>query len=275
MTVILGLGAALSWGLLDLQLYRLGRMGVHPLLAMAWALAVGLAVGLPIALAVDGVPPADWKALAGAAAAGVFYMWAFACFMFAVERGASLSVVSPIVGLEGGIAAFIAIALGEHVNPLIAAALVAAVIGGVLTAAEPGRRTAIGVGWALAAAIAFAVVFVLFAATEPIGALMAVMVARVAGLVVLIPVLAWLRPARVPAAARRRAAIAGILDVAGFTLFAAAVVLGPVSVASVTAAQFSAVSVLIAIVLLHERPAPWQLGGIVTMLVAVSLLATA
>src|SRR4051812_16178652 len=222
MTVLLGLGAALSWGLLDVQLYRLGRMGVHPLLAMAWALAIGLVVGLPVALAVDGVPPADWRALGAAAAAGIFYMSAFACFMVAVERGASLSVVSPIVGLEGGIAAVIAIVFGEQVNPLIGVALLAAVAGGVLTAAERGRRTAVGVGWALYAALAFGIVFVLFSATDSIGPLMAVMVARIAGLAVVVPVLAYLRPPGVPAEAGRRAAVSGILDVAGFTLFAAA-----------------------------------------------------
>lgn len=274
MTVLLGLGAALAWGLTDLQLVRLARQGIRPLVAMGWSLFIGLGIVVPVALIVDGLPASgDGRAIAAAAVAGVGYLSGFAMFMVAVSRG-SLAVVSPLVGLEGGIAAFIAIAFGERIDAVIAIALTAAVLGGVLTATERGRRTAAGVGWALAAAAVFGVAFFLFAEAEPVGPLMAVAIARLTGLVIAAPVLFLrLRPVALPRESRRHATLAGALDVSGFALFAAAAALGPLSVASVTSAQFSAVSVAIAMLVLHERPAPWQLAGIVITLVAVSVLA--
>jgi drug/metabolite transporter (DMT)-like permease len=274
MTVLLGLGAALAWGLTDLQLVRLARLGTPPLLAMAWALLIGLGAIVPLAVVVDGLPAAgDGRAVAAAAVAGVGYLSGFALVLHAVSRG-SLAVVAPLVGLEGGIAAVIAIALGEDVDAVIAIALVAAVAGGVLTAIERGRRTAAGVGAALTAAVTFGGALVLFAEAEPVGPLMAVAIARLTGLVVAAPViLVKLRPLGLPVAARRYATLAGLLDVCGFVLFAGAASLGPVSVASVASAQFSLVGVAIAMLVLHERPAPWQLAGIATTLVAVSVLA--
>jgi drug/metabolite transporter (DMT)-like permease len=48
---------------------------------------------------------------------------------------------------------------------------------------------------------------------------------------------------------------------------------GPVSIASVLLAQFATVVAILGVTVLHERPAPHQLAGVVLAIVATSVLA--
>jgi drug/metabolite transporter (DMT)-like permease len=90
---------------------------------------------------------------------------------------------------------------------------------------------------------------------------------------VLLPVLAVRGWQPTPRPVLRRIAECGLVDAVSFGAFAAAAARGPVSVASVCAAQFSTVSVIVAIIVLRERPAPVQLVGIGLTLVGTTVLA--
>jgi len=271
MTVALGLFAAVGWAFVTLRLASVSR-GLDPAVVMLVLLASSLVLTAPLGLALDGLPPADGRGLGAAAIAGLLEMTGFLCYLRAVQRG-SMAVIAPLIGLEGGVAAVIAVIGGEAVSATLAIGIVMAAIGTSLSCAAPGERTAAGAGWALLAGLQFGVLLTLFGATDELGAFNAVTVARLTALAVLLPVLAvrgW-RPT--PRPVLRRIAECGLVDAISFGAFAAAATRGPVSVASVCAAQFSTVAVIVAIVVLRERPAPVQLVGIGLTLVGTTVLA--
>jgi drug/metabolite transporter (DMT)-like permease len=274
MTVLLGLTAAVSWAGVNLWLVSVSRR-LPPLVTMLVLLAASGLVTLPIALALEGLPgPEAREQLPVVAIAGLLELAAFVCYLKAVKVG-SLAVIAPLLGLEGGVAGVIAIAGGEQVTTPLVAGLVMAVTGTSLACARRGERKAAGAGWALLSGLMFGVMFVLYGHAEPLGPFSAVSAARLAAIVSLVPfvlVASRVRPTRSDVAAL---SMIGIIDALAFCAFAAAAARGPVSVASVCAAQFSSISVALGILLLHERPARVQLAGIALTLAGTTLLALA
>jgi drug/metabolite transporter (DMT)-like permease len=274
MTILLGLTAAVSWAGVNLWLVSLSRR-LSPLVTMFVLLTAGALVTLPIALALDGLPgPGGRERLPIVAAAGLLELAAFVCYLKAVKVG-SLSVIAPLVGLEGGVAGLIAIAGGEHVTVPIAAGLVLAVVGTSLACATRGERRVQGAGWAILSGVLFGIMFVLYGTADPLQPFTAVTAARIAAVAVLALVVLLGRQARPTRRDVASLCVIGVIDALAFCAFAAAAARGPVSIASVSAAQFSSISVLLGIVLLRERPTRAQLAGIVLTLVGTTLLATA
>jgi drug/metabolite transporter (DMT)-like permease len=150
---------------------------------------------------------------------------------------------------------------------------VLAVVGGVLAATAPGRRTAAGAGWALVAALSFGWALFAFGEAGSLSAVTVVAVSRLASIAVVLPVALLRSGLALPDGVRPFALGSGLLDVTGFLALAAAVALGPVSVASVLVAQFATFAVILGLVVLGERPARHQLVGVATTLVAVTILA--
>jgi drug/metabolite transporter (DMT)-like permease len=275
MTIALGLSAAVLWAACDLVSVRVTRDS-DPRTALVWDLSGGMLVGVPLWLATapsPGLPAAS--ALLPALVAAPFYLLGNAAFFLAIRRG-SLSVVAPLIGLEGGIAALLAVAvLGVRVSPTAAAALLVAVAGATLAAIEPGRRAAGGAGWSLVSASAFAATFVLLGRSGGLSPVGAVLVMRGSALLLLSAWLPRIRPPALPRASWPAAAALGVLDIGAFSLFAAAAAIGPIPVASVAAAQFATVAALLGAVVLRERLATWQYAGVALTLVGVSVLAAA
>src|SRR4249920_2463262 len=237
MTVTLGLGAAVAWAVVNLWLVTLSRRIDIAVTTLA-VFASSTVVTLPLALAFEGAPGGDaWSHAPAAAAAGLLELAGFGCYIVAIRRG-SLAVVAPLVGLEGGIAALVAIAGGEQVGATVVVGIVMAVVGTSLSCAERGERRASGAGWAILAGGIFGLMFVMYGQTDPLGPFTAVTIGR-------------------------------------FGAFVAAVDRGPVSVASVCGAQFAALSVILSVVFLRERPARVQVAGIVLTLTGTTLLAAA
>ncbi|HYW29212.1 MAG TPA: EamA family transporter [Gaiellales bacterium] len=274
MTVTLALAAAACWAVDNLVSLRFTR-GIGAEATLAWSLAGGVIVGVPIWLVVEGAPPAapPVHVLAVAMAAAPLYLLGNALFLKALRAG-SLSVVSPIVGLDGGIAAvFGLLFLGQSLGRMAAAGLVLAVAGGALAGTEGPQRAASGVGWAAASAIAFGGVFVSLGEARGISPLGAVLLSRGAAAAA---VWCWLgvrgRKPRLHARAVAQTTALGTLDVVAFTLFTAAAAIGPLAVASVCAAQFATVAVALGAVVLAERLRPHQYVGVGMTLTAVALL---
>jgi drug/metabolite transporter (DMT)-like permease len=274
MTILLGLTAAAAWAFVNLWLVPLSRR-LPPLLTMLALLGASTLLTLPLALIFEGLPGPDARArLPVVALAGLLEVGAFACYLVAVREG-SLAVIAPLLGLSGGVAAVIAILAGEHITHLIAGGLVLAVCGTALACARRGERRVQGIGWAIASGVLFGVMFTMYGASEPLDSFSAVTAARVAAVLLLGPIV--LARTHVPITRNELVQLVGIgaLDAIGFCAFVAAASRGPVSVASVCAAQFSTLTVALGIILLRERPARVQLLGIAMTLVGTSLLATA
>ncbi len=92
-------------------------------------------------------------------------------------------------------------------------------------------------------------------------------------MVVLLPVALLLGGLRLPRRLAGRCGIAGVFDAAGFILFAAAIAIGPLAVASVVIAQGGTMAVLLGYLVLHERLSRLQYVGVACTCVACTLLA--
>lgn len=268
MAVLLGLVTAFSWAFANVFTQQATRTRAKPAVIMFWVLAVTTATVLPVALVVDrGAGPWTLSGLAWPVAGGALSDVGFLLLLRALAKG-SLSVVAPIIALEGGLATLMSVALGERPSVLQYVLLAVAVGGAVLVALEPGRRTAAGALPAAGAALVYAGVLVALGQSS-MPALTTVGVTRATSLLVIVP--AFLLVRALPTRANVWPIIwCGILDAVGFAFFAYAAAIGPLSVASVTATQWGTAAALIGIIGMRERLHPNQYVGIAVTLIAVT-----
>ncbi|PHX80446.1 MAG: hypothetical protein CK540_07780 [Thermoleophilia bacterium] len=273
MTVLLGLGTAFAWAFANVFTQRVSRTKTRPAVIMFWILIVTTAAVLPLALIVDRLEgPWTFTGLAWPVTAGVLADAGFFLLLRALTKG-SLSVVAPIIALEGAVATLLSIALGERPSGLQYLLLVVAMVGAVLVALEPGRRTAVGAPEAVLASLAYAGVLVALSQSQ-LPDLTTVGITRGVSVLVILP--AFLLVRQLP----KRANIVpllgcGVLDAVGFVCFAFAASIGPLSVASVTATQWGTAAALIGIIVMRERLFVNQYVGIAVTLAAVTGLGLA
>lgn len=144
-------------------------------------------------------------------------------------------------------------------------------------AAAPARhrRSTAGAGWALLSSLLFAVVVLLLAKATALPSVAIAAYGRVGTMAVLVPVALLVSGVRPPRPFVRRCSVAGVGDAAGFILFAAAISIGPLAVASVVISQGGTMAAILGYVLLRERLSRVQYVGIALTCAAVTLLATA
>ncbi|MGI9117079.1 MAG: EamA family transporter [Gaiellales bacterium] len=268
MAVVLGLVTAFSWAFANVFTQRATRTRTPPAVIMFWVLAVTTAAVFPVALVVDrGAGPWTFAGLAWPIAGGALADVGFFLLLRALTKG-SLSVVAPIIALEGGLATLMSVALGERPSGLQYVLLAIAVLGAVLVAVEPGRRTAAGALPAAGAALVYAGVLIALGESQ-LPALTTVGVTRATSVLVIVP--AFLLVRQLPTRANVWPIVwCGILDAVGFAFFAYAAAIGPLSVASVTATQWGTAAALIGIIGMRERLYPNQYAGIAVTLLAVT-----
>lgn len=272
LTVALGLAAAVCWGLPDSWLAQATR-SVGPFPVVFGSVLIGAAVIAPAAFFVD-LP--DWTVRGVLLAVGVGALSACAYQIgFTAFRDGSVSIVAPIIACEGAVAAAIAIAAGEEVTGVVLALLPVAVTGVVLAAmGEGGGRKG-----ALPAAVAASIWGVILVLSVPIaddlGVYWGFLLVRLSALVLMLPLALRSGAATRWLGDRRRVAAWGLGDSAAYLLFVAAAHNGPVAVASVLAAQFATVAVVVAMAFFGERPRTRQLVGVALVIAAVSGIAVA
>ena len=274
MTIALGLCAAVLFGASDLSGTHATRR-VGPGIAMFLMLVVGLVPAVAFVALRSGSPSlgAPSAGLAFALLAGAAYYGGQTCLMRGVERG-DLAVVGPIAALEGAVATCVAIGLGERPSLLTLCGLAVAVIGAMATASQPGGGSARGAGWGVASAVLFGAASILWAHADAIGASGVVMLTRIGGLCLLVPLIAR-RAGRV----RVTRTVIGLVGIAaGLELLAlaaavTALAMGPVSVASVCQSQYGTAGGVLGILLLRERPGARQIAGALAASGGVALMA--
>ena len=119
----------------------------------------------------------------------------------------------------------------------------------------------------------FAVVILLLAEASALQPVAIAAYGRLGTMVVLVPVALLLAGLRLPRRLAGRCGVAGLFDAAGFILFAAAIGVGPLAVASVVIAQGGTMAVLLGYLVLHERLSWLQYVGVACTCVACTLLA--
>jgi drug/metabolite transporter (DMT)-like permease len=274
-TIVLGLLAALLWGVPDVPLAvavrRVGEMSV-----LVWSLAIGIVATLPI-VAATGAPHLTTRgigiAIAAAAVTVPAYLTAFTAF-----QTCPVSVVTPIVSCEGATAAVIAVIFGEQLDAALAFSLALAVFGVVLVGIGGGdgeRAHARGVAFVCLSALIWGVVLSLGApVSSELGVWWGFLLVRVLTLLFALALALGTGRGRALVPAFRcepwRIAAWGLGDAGAYLCFYLAAHRGPVAVASVLAAQFALFGALSGVVFLGERLRVSQWCGVAIVLVAVS-----
>ena len=309
MTAIIGgLGAAILWATATLASSRSSRM-IGSRVVLAWVMIVGTIVGLPLAL-VAGVPatiPREAPILL--LVAGLCYSGGLYSAYRALTVG-KVSIVAPIIATEGGIAALIAVTLGDELA--IGAAVLLAVIAagvvlssieparpdvpagtielaadaldgppdagalpapGTLDPAEEARRTRHAVAFSLIAAAAFGVGLVASGkAALLVPPIWVALAARVVGLVVVVLPLVLQRRLVVSRAALPLVVVAGVGEILGSTLSAWGATQS-IAITAVLGSQFAAIAAVVAFLLFGERLSRSQVLGVILIVSGVSALA--
>jgi drug/metabolite transporter (DMT)-like permease len=275
--IVLGLGSSVAWGISDflggLQSRRISTLSV-----LLVSQPVGLVLALTVALAFGG-DPLSTRAAAIGVGAGVASALGLGAFYRAMALG-SVSVVATIGALGVFVPVAAGLAQGEQPAAIQAVGAVLGIVGVLLAARDPdpewraaGRAS---LGLAAIAALGFGLFFLgLDEASGPNPA-WTIVAARCGGVGSLLIAAAYARPSmRIERALLLPLLAIGCFDILANSLFAVATNHGLLSLVSVAGSLYSAVTVLLARVVLGERLAPSQRTGVVVALTGVALIATA
>lgn len=274
---LLGLAASASWGVSDflggLQTRRFSALSV-----LVVSQPIGFVLAWCVALAFGEEMLSSSKFALGMFG-GATVVLALAAFYRAMALG-SISVVATIGALGIVVPVIGGIVQGEAPHGLQAVGAAVAIPAIVLVAREPdaewreaGRES---VGLAALAALGFGTFFLALDGAADQDPAWAIAAARTGGVIVLAIGALWLRPS-LPRGARGRVLAAllaiGFFDILANSLYAVATNHGILPLVAVAASLYSAVTVLLARVVLGERLARSQQLGIVVALAGVVLIA--
>lgn len=282
--LLTGLGAALSWGTLDI-FTALASRRVGSLVVTAGMQVVGAAILTTVLFGTGGSLPTDSGTLAIAALLGLIGAGAYLSYFTGLALG-PIAVVSGMVAAYGGLSVALAVVVrGESLNLLQATGAIVATIGVVLTgiAFDGGWRSAKLAGPGVAFALLATVLFALMTLTtdialESAGWLEVLVVARLVNAALSIAVLTWLtlrpRPSKGTAeprptlgrSGRQRVALfillAGGLDVLGLASFSIGLESAPTWLVGLASSFGPVVTILFAVLFLRERLRPIQWLGL-------------
>jgi drug/metabolite transporter (DMT)-like permease len=281
---LLGLVGALSWGLHDF-LARFPSRKLGPTNTTFLVTATGFVALTLWIILVNGAPDRlAWSSSWLAAVAGIFSALATLALFTALTLG-PVSIVTPIAGAFPAPALLFAVIGGlrpTHVEWLAMASVLAGVAlvsqsgerHQATGAIEPGKLKSV-VGLSLLAGLSFAVSLTAGQAAAPaLGSIETAWLARVFALVTV--ALLYLRPSvewQPPGRWLPFLAFMGCLDVLALTTIMAAGHMPNPAVATVVASSFSAVSVVLARIVLKEIIVPIQLIGMALIFGGVAVLA--
>lgn len=277
MGVVFGLLAALGWGTGDFVLSRISR-AIGPVQTMLYVQAAGIVASALVLLARRDVPPLDPGLWLFAAGVNLFNLAGTALLYRALAVG-TLAIVSPITASFAAVTAVLALAAGERPEPLAVGGVALVMAGVIVVSRAPGAgggaASLSGVPAAVGAAVCYGCFFwLLEPVTAGLGIAWPVMLGRVVAAVATLLLLAARRaaPAPLPRRLWGAVALATSLDTAGFLCYNLGIATAYVSVVTALASIFSAVTVLLAWVLLRERLASSQWAGVAAVIAGVLLV---
>ncbi len=272
--VTFGLFASLSWGVSDfsggLATKRAAVMSV-----VAIAHMIGLALMIALAILTNEVfPPTDdliWGGLAGLAGlvgvAALYRALAFGRMGLAAPTAAVLSAVLPAsVGilLYGLPAPVQLVGFGFGLASLW-----------FISYWRSALRDTSGLGLALLAGVGLAGFFILIDRIASEGVFWPLAAARLASATVMVVAMLVSRRNGMPHGKQLWSfvVLAGLLDAGGNVFFALATQAGRLDIAAVVSSLYPAITVLLARIILKEHVSRVQAFGVVTALIAISLIA--
>lgn len=271
----LGLLSSVAWGISDF-LGGLQSRRVSALTVLLVTQPVGLVLALAVALSAGG-DPLSGEDLAIAIAGGATAVIALGAFYRAMALG-SVSVVATIGALGVLVPVCVGLAQGEQPALVQAAGAALAIVGVVLVAREPDPewRSAnrVTIGLAALAALGFGLFFTALDAASGSQPAWTIVAARLGGVATLLAAAAIVRPSmRIERDMYAALVAIAFCDIAANSLFALATNRGLLSLVAVAGSLYSAVTVMLARVVLGERLARPQQAGVVVALGGVALIA--
>ena len=274
-------GAALCWGfgvVCDKRATRfLGSQQV-----LAWIAICGLAQALPLAILSDAPSRVSGTTFAWAGASIVAVVGGNVLTYAAIQRGA-VSLIGPVISLEGAFAAVFAIALGERIPGLMAAGLVLVVAGMLVATVDTRTRQRAGEHEQSVASLVIALAGAAFWGAFLLTSIKAtrelpiawMQVAYRLGPITLVAIpLALRRRLTRPGGALPAIALSAGLQFAGFLLFVSAGDGSGIALAAVIASQFGVVAMLAGLTVFGERLGRLQLTGLAVLAVGIALVAS-
>ncbi len=214
--------------------------------------------------------------IAFAAGAGIFGMAGIA-FLYRGLAVGRMGVVAPTTGVVGAaIPVVVGFAIEGIPPPVVIVGIVLAMLAVVLVTRAPGVQAdhPSGVQWALAAGLAIGAFNLCIAGLSGEVAFGSLVVMRLTQAVLWpIVIVLWRQPWRLPAGVFKWLILIGLLDMAGNAFFILATQTGMLAIAAVLVSLYPVTTVLLAIVVLHERLSRTQVVGIVLTAVAITLIA--
>jgi drug/metabolite transporter (DMT)-like permease len=197
-----------------------------------------------------------------------------------------MSVVAPVSASYPVLTTILSVFSGERLTSARVVGIGLTIAGVMLVAggekmpkesgAEPGQQSGRGIGWALGAALGFGVMMWLLGVrvVDRTGPYAAVWFIRGVGVLVTSGVLLFKRmpPRQVSGATGWQVAGMGVLDTAAFLMNNRGMQLEQVSVVSVLASLYGAVTVALAAAILREHVSKWQWAGIVAIFSGIYLI---
>ncbi|GLV55471.1 membrane protein [Dictyobacter sp. S3.2.2.5] len=293
MDIVFGLLSALSFGSADfIARFSTRILGVKRTLFYTQGLGF-LVLTLYLLLTgnlVHYTTHASWQVWCWGLVCAVIYTLGYLCLYRAFAVG-QMSVVAPIASSYAAISVLLSVISGERLAPLQWLGIVAVLAGAVLAtlqgsgpaagtehvmpSTKPGRRLPPGVSWALLAAVGLGVTFWLlgFAVTPGMGTIVPVWLFRLVAACMIAPMMMARRESLAPPRGSITALVVGIgiLDMGGMLFSTLGFAVGSIAIVSVLSSLYSAVSILLAWLLLRERLQKIQWSGIALLLVGIVL----
>ena len=192
--------------------------------------------------------------------------------MFLLYRGlsiGSMAIVAPISATGVILPVIVSLVAGDNPTPLQKLGMAVAIGGAILASLEKNndgnsRRLATGVGLAIGSAIAAGIFFIVMDQASEVDPYWAAFLMRLSYFAFLILIFLLKRPAVQAGKVHMPAIIVlGICDaLAGFA-YALATTHGILGLVAVVGALYPTVTVLLSMLILHERPQPAQFIGVV------------
>lgn len=222
----------------------------------------------------------DATSLLWGSASGVTMALAAWSFFLALGQG-PISIVSPVTSLLGSLLPILAgVALGERPGALTVLGIATALLAVVLVSLTPGRSSPTVrpfnrrvAALTLTAGCAFAASFVLTAQIAEGTGVWPLVAARWSATLLVIAAASFARERRLPPASVSSLALAvAVLDVVANVAMLLALQSGLLSVASVLISLFPAVTVVLALFVLHEHLTRTQVAGLIMGFIAVGMI---
>ena len=275
LALAISLASAASWGVSDF----LGGLQSRRLSVLA-VLAVSQPTGLVligVLILLFGADPVSADKLAIAFLAGAAALGGLGAFYAAMAMG-TVSVVAPIASLGVVVPVVFGVAQGEDPGAIQLAGLIVAIAGVVILSYEEhpehGGVARRSIWLAILAGLGFGVFFTGIDVASPDRPGWAILAVRVGGVSAVAVAILIRRPPMdgVPPAIPVLAAI-GMFDIIANALFAVASTKGILPVVAVGGSMYPAFTIALAHLVLGERLATIQWGGVVLALVGVGLIA--